>query len=270
MKFYLIVAKGKQKGTPIPVSVDLFMIGSSKACQLRSKVRGVAEEHCMLVTRERKAFIRDMNGGEPTLVNGSVLSPGEEWPLHAGDRIEVGPFEFMVQMREKPLSQRDLEEWAATCLDTTLEQELFDEGADEFHKATTASAAAASILDILQAKRGIVRGRLRIGRDSGVIVVRFNDRFLVEEGEIALVKKELCDNLNQPNLRVLLDLKNVKRMSTAAVTMLGEMYKWLRSWGSRLALCRVRGELQGILTTMSMEERLPLFHDKRSALAAKW
>jgi anti-anti-sigma regulatory factor len=269
MKFYLIVAKGKQKGTPIPITVDLFMIGSGAVCQLRSKVPGVAEEHCALVAREKKVFIRDMTSGEPTLVNGSVIPPGTEWPLHAGDRIEVGPFEFIIQMREKPLSQRDLEEWAAHCLDTTIEQELYDEGADEFHKPTTASAAAANILDHLQAQRGIVKGRLRIGKDSGVTIVRFNDRFLVEEGEIALVKKELCDNLGKPNLRVLLDCKNVTRMSTNAVTMLGEMYKWLRSWGSSVALCRVRSELQGILTTMSME-KIPVFHDKRMAIGSRW
>jgi anti-anti-sigma regulatory factor len=269
MKFYLIVAKGKKKGTPIPISVDLFMIGSSRVCQLRSKMAGVAEEHCALVTREKKVFIRDMTSGEPTLVNGSVIPPSMEWPLHAGDRIEVGPFEFVIQMREKPLSQRDLEEWAATCLDNTVEQELYDEGADDFHQATTASAAAASILDKLQAQRGIVMGRLRIGRESGVTIVRFTDRFLVDEAEIALVKKELCDNLGRPNLRVLLDCKNVKRLSTAGVTMFGEMYKWLRSWGSTVALCRVRAELQGILTTMSME-KIRVFPDKKTALTERW
>ena len=30
MKFYLIVAKGKHKGLPIDIKVDLFMIGSRK------------------------------------------------------------------------------------------------------------------------------------------------------------------------------------------------------------------------------------------------
>ena len=40
---------------------------------------------------------------------------------------------------------------------------------------------------------------------------------LVEESEIQHVKKELTDNLNRPNLRILLDLKNVRRMSTNAL-----------------------------------------------------
>src|SRR5260370_40954376 len=104
--------------------------------------------------------------------------------------MEGGPLEFMIQFREKPLSGRDLEEWAAKCLDVTVEHELFDEEADEFHKSTTASAAAASIIDKLQAQRGLVMGRLRIGRESGVTTLRFNDTQLVAESEDALVKLE--------------------------------------------------------------------------------
>ena len=34
MKFFLIVAKGKKQGMPIPVEIDLFLIGSGPVCQL--------------------------------------------------------------------------------------------------------------------------------------------------------------------------------------------------------------------------------------------
>jgi len=269
MKFYLIVARGKQKGFPIPITVDLFMIGSSEMCQLRARQPGIGEEHCALVTRERKVFIRDMNSGEPTTLNGTLVPPGEECPVHAGDRLEVGPLEFMIQFREKPLSQKDLEEWAARCLDVTLEQELFDEDADDFHQQTTAASAAASIIDKLQAQRGLVMGRLRIGRDQGVTTVRFNDAKLVDESEVALVKKELCHYLGKANLRVLLDFKNVRRMSTSGVQMIGDFYTWLKPWGSTMALCRVREDLKAILRTLDLA-KIPLFKDKREAIDARW
>jgi len=269
MKFYLIVAKGKHKGMPIEIKVDLFLIGAKKICQLHSNKPGVGEEHCALVTRERKVFLRDLNSGEATLINGSLVPPGEEWPVHAGDLLEVGPLEFMIQFREKALSQRDLEEWAAKCLDVSSEKELFgDQEEDAFHQPTDASEAAAKIIDKLQAQRGLVMGRLRIGRDGTVTTVRFNDTHLVEESEIALIKKELTEFLAQPNLRVLLDFKNVRRMSTAAVNMLSEFYTWLRPWGSNLAFCRVRSDLQPILVTMGLN--IPLFPDKRLAMAARW
>ena len=83
----------------------MFLIGSKDVCQLRSKLPGIAEEHCALVTRDRKVFIRDLDSGQPTRLNGAIIPPGQEWPLHAGDRLAVGPMEFVVQFHEKELSK---------------------------------------------------------------------------------------------------------------------------------------------------------------------
>src|SRR3954465_3053712 len=121
MKFYLIVAKGSKQGLPIPVNVDLFLIGSDPMCQLRKDRLG--GKHCALMVRDEKVFIRDMDSGQSTLVNGSVMPPSEEWPLHAGDRIGVGSLEFLVQLQEHALSGKDLEEWALRCLDTRHEDD---------------------------------------------------------------------------------------------------------------------------------------------------
>lgn len=268
-KFYLIVAKGKHKGMPIPITMDLFMIGTAKMCQLRSKVEGVGEEHCVLIIRDRKIFLRDMASGYTTTLNGELVPGGEEWPMHPGDRLEIGPLEFVIQFREQPLSGKDLEEWAARSLDVTVEGEIWDEEADEFHKSTSASQAAASIIDRLQAMKGMVKGRLRLGKESGVTTVRFNDNQMVDEGEIAFIKKELCDNLNRNNLRVLLDCKNLRRISTGGVKMLGEVYTWLKGWGSTMALCRVHADLLPILATLDLAQ-IPVFADKPAALAARW
>lgn len=274
MKLFLIAAKGKHQGMPIPIKIDLFLIGSDNMCQMRSDRPGIGKQHCALVTRERKVFIRDMNSGDVTLVNGKVVTPGEEWPLHAGDRLEIGPLEFLVQFHEKPLSQRDLEEWALKCLDQAEDHLHEDADADPLYQghedAVNASQAAASILDVLTARRGVIKGRLRVGLELGVTVVRFNDRHLVEESEIALVSKELREELTRPNLRVLLDCKNVRRMSSAAAEMILETQHWLRAKGSSLALCRVRPELQPILNTLHILESVKLFPDKKVAIAARW
>jgi anti-anti-sigma regulatory factor len=267
MKFYLIVAKGPKKGMPIPITVDLFLIGSDKMCQLRKDTLG--PKHCALVTRENKVFIRDFDSGKPTLVNGNLLPPGEEWPLHPGNRIEVENLEFMIQFRERPLSQKDLEEWAAHCLDHSSDHEMVSEEQDEFHKPTNASEAAQSIIDKLTLQKGLVKGRLRVGLDHGITTVRFNDVMLVDEGEITRVKRELCDNLSKPGLRVLLDCKNLRRLSTSAVNMFREVNSWLKPWGSSMALCRLRPELKGILGTLHLD-KIPHFDDKSTALYGKW
>lgn len=264
MKLYLIVAKGSKKGMPIPITADLFLIGADRICQLRKASLGA--KHCAVVIRARKVFVRDMDSGLPTVINGEAMHAGDECPVQAGDRIEVGPLEFMVQYREQPLSQRDLEEWAASCLDVDRVNEIDDEDDEYYTPPTTATGAAQAIIDRLQAQKGLVKGRLRIGREADVTVVRVNVRTLVEEAEVTQLRKELCDSLNRSNLRVLLDLKNVKRMSTAGVMMLIEFNRWLKPWGNTLALCRIRPDLLKMLGTLH-DEQIRTFPDRDTAIA---
>jgi len=275
MKFFLIVAKGKRQGEPIPIELDLFLIGSGKMCQLRAVHEHIGAQHCALATRDRKVFIRDLNSGQPTLVNGAEIPDSEEWPLHAGDIIEVGPLQFMVQYHEKALSRRDLEEWALTCLDADSARHLsamdrLEAAAGSSAEPENAASAASAILDRLSAKKGIVKGRLRVSREEGLTVVRLNDLYLVDEAELALIKKELHDNLNRPNLRVLLDLKNIQRMSSAAAEMLADLKKWLAGFGNSLALCRLRPDLQQMLQAFPSAKSLTYFADKSDAFAEKW
>src|SRR5262249_24443450 len=125
------------------------------------------------------------------------------------------------------------------------------------------------IMDKLAAMKGHIQGRLRIGREQGVVTVKFNDTMLVEESQIVHVKKELTDNLNRQNLRILLDLKNVRRMSTNAITMLMEFSRWIRPFGSTIAMCRIRPEMREMMDVMRMAN-IPIYPDKPTAFGAKW
>jgi hypothetical protein len=267
MKFYLIVSKGSKKGMPIPIFADLFMLGSDKMCQLRAKQ--LPPEQCALIVRENKVFVRDMGSEHSTIVNGSAIPTASEWPMHAGDKLEVGPLEFIIQLREKSLSQKDLEEWAASCLDQDTDRLIYDDPSFVDLAPTNAAEAAGAMIDQMNLVKGLLKGRLRIGMDRGVTVVRINDGKLVDDSEIAFIKKELCDNLGQPNLRVLLDFKNLQRASTGGVVMIREFYYWLTSWGSRMAICRVRRDLLHYLTAFS-QDKIPIFSDKKEAMSAKW
>ncbi|MEZ6139286.1 MAG: FHA domain-containing protein [Zavarzinella sp.] len=275
MKFYLIVANGKKKGIPIPIEIDLFLIGSGKACQLRTVHDDLAAQHCALIMRDRKVFVCDLGSGLPTYVNDQMMDPHVEWPLHSGDLLTVGPLKFMVQYREKVLSKKDLEEWALRCLDQHGVQrqsalDRIDEVASHSDEYENAAKAASAIIDVLNAQKGIVRGRLRISREGAITVVRVNDLYLVEDAELALLNRELHENLNRPNLKVLLDLKHVKRMSSPAVEMFDNFVSWLHNQGSRLAICRIRDELKQMLQTYPKTSSLKFFADKQKALSGSW
>lgn len=275
MKFFLIVAKGKKRGMPIPIEVDLFLIGSGKMCQLRANHPDIAEQHCAFAVRGRKVFIRDLGSGKATMVNGEVMPASEEWPLHKGDLITVGPLEFRINFHEKQLSQRDLEEWALKQLDedtgpkVSALEELEAVNKMAYDRNDAASVANA-IISRLNAQKGVLRGRLRISQDGTVTVVRLQDQYLVDDAELVHLRKELHENLNHPNLRVLLDFKNVRRMSSAAAELLAEFADWLRRYGSSLAMCRLRPELHAMMQAMQSVYTFRIFPDKETALAQRW
>src|SRR5207249_837887 len=144
---YLVVVKGKQKGTVIPVTGELFLIGTEPVCQLRVHHREVGGQHCAVVTRDDKVFVRDMDSGRPTLINDREMPSGAEWPIHARDRLTVGPLQVAVQLSETALSQRDAQEWASSFLDEVGKGR--DKAGAGAGRPTGAAGAAAAVLGFM-------------------------------------------------------------------------------------------------------------------------
>jgi anti-anti-sigma regulatory factor len=266
MKFYLVIAKGPKLGLPIHVDIDLFLLGSTPMCQLRSP--HLADRHCALVTRDNKVFLRDFDGGQPTYLNEEQMPAGAEYRVHAGDLIGVGPLEFIVEFGEGELSQNDAEEWAATSLDVGGVTTVLDE-VEHSNRVDNAQQAAAQILDRLTLLKGAIKGRLRISREYGLMVARFNDSVIIDEAEIAQIQRELRDNLGMPNQRIVLDFKNVERLSSRGVVMIRDLASWIGIRGSKLAMCRVRSEIQTAIGNI-LSTPILIFADKATALDAKW
>ena len=116
----------------------------------------------------------------------------------------------------------------------------------------------------------MIKGRLRISREGGITVVRVNDVYLVEDAELALINHELHEHLESPYLRVLIDMKNVKRLSSQAAEMFANLRGWLRPKGSRMAFCRLRSEFESMLRAYPVTNDLQMFAEKPKALSAKW
>jgi anti-anti-sigma regulatory factor len=271
MHLYLVVASGKKKGQWIPIKADLFVMGSSENCQLRSHLQGIGPQHCAIVRRENKAFVRDLDSAGLTMLNERVVDPKEEWPLHSGDRLTVGPLQFTVRVREAEFSHHDLEEWGNKSMDKLDEAgEQYLWGKEPDGRPSTPADAAASILNTLKAERGITKGRLRIGLEAGITTVRFNDIYLVEEAELARIRRELHEHLMRPNLRILLDFKDVRRMSSLGVQMIEALHCQIINWGSSLALCRMEPEILKNLKKLQLLVKVPYFKDKASALKEPW
>jgi anti-anti-sigma regulatory factor len=273
MQLYLIVAKGKHQGMPILIKVDLFLMGSEKLCQLRSSLPGIAPQHCALITRDKKVFVRDLGGGK-TFVNHELVPAETEWPLHKGDRLAVGPLEFTVQFQEKQSAQPGEQAWAQRALDhdnTRAQPEFEDDEEEEALAGMPATAAAAAaLLGKLKMQKGVVKGRLRIMVHGDITQICFNDHNMVEWAEISFLKRELLDAARRPNQRVLLDFKNVRRMSSTAADMIQDVCRHVRDHGGSVAFCRVRSEIRTMMETLGIFASLRYFDDKKTALDATW
>ena len=65
-------------------------------------------------------------------------------------------------------------------------------------------------------------------------------------------------------------MKNVKRMSSSAVEMVASLRLWLRPFGSKLAMCRLKSEFVDMFHTYPSTQDLKIFDSKEKAFSAKW
>jgi hypothetical protein len=87
----LVVCNGRQAGVRRPLTSPAMLIGQASCCDVRLNVEGVRPVHCVLSGVPGAFHLRDLAGGNSTLVNGKPFTAG---PLEDGDLIAVGPFQF--------------------------------------------------------------------------------------------------------------------------------------------------------------------------------
>jgi predicted component of type VI protein secretion system len=95
MAVNLIVLSGVHQGRRIPIAVPEFLIGRDPSCHLRPASQSVQWQHCAILSKRGRIFLRDETGTGGTLVNRRLLVGGEV-ELVDGDHIAVGPLLFLV------------------------------------------------------------------------------------------------------------------------------------------------------------------------------
>lgn len=101
MKLQLVVkTQGKMNGKSIPVPLSQFLIGRDPQCHLRPASALISKRHCAVLIKGDRAFVRDFNSTNGTMVNDQAVKGESE--LKDGDSLKVGPLEFQVALELTP------------------------------------------------------------------------------------------------------------------------------------------------------------------------
>lgn len=95
MKLNLIVNDGAHKGKAIPITKKEFVIGRDPKCHLRPSSGAVSKRHCVLIFRDNRLYVRDMNSTNGTFINDQQIKGEHE--LNNEDKLSIGPLSFIVQ-----------------------------------------------------------------------------------------------------------------------------------------------------------------------------
>lgn len=91
-----VTTQGATEGKVIPITVPQFTIGRDPQCHLRPASALISKKHCTLQIRDGKAYVRDHESTNGTLVNDQRVEG--EIELKNQDTLKVGPLTFVVRI----------------------------------------------------------------------------------------------------------------------------------------------------------------------------
>lgn len=93
-------SEGARTSARVPPAQARFTIGRDPACDwaLPDRTLALSARHCEIVRTTAGPLLRDLSTNG-TFINGSAARMPADHPLRDGDRIEAGPFTFLVSLK---------------------------------------------------------------------------------------------------------------------------------------------------------------------------
>lgn len=101
MQVNLIFLKKDGTTSSFPLPSTVTFVGRRQDCDFCIPLMVVSRRHCEINMDFGKITVRDLKSRNGTLVNGQ---PIEETQVKAGDVLEIGPIEFVIQVDGVPAS----------------------------------------------------------------------------------------------------------------------------------------------------------------------
>lgn len=263
MSVRLKVVEGKPQGATIALHGKWFYIGRDPACQLRPKHDTVGDKHCALFLEGDYVEVKDLGCQAGTILNGRKLKPSISTPVHNGDKIQVGPLLFEIEVetaKSQPIAEGALPPHEGSLLDDD----------DEPSTSRIANRLIQRELGQGADPTKAVGTHLHAVMSEGVPCVTL-DMPRISDQMIPTLKKELANLAERPALtRLILDMRKVRHADDAAAEILLAFDKKLRDRGARLKLCELAPEVMDVLTKHGVLEKVPSFLDCHDAIWSAW
>lgn len=101
MKLSLLVLNaGQATGQAIAITVPQFIIGRDAKCNLRPASAMISKQHCALIIKDGKVYLKDFNSTNGTFLNDQPVK--NPVVLKNDDVLKVGPLSFKVAIEGQP------------------------------------------------------------------------------------------------------------------------------------------------------------------------
>jgi pSer/pThr/pTyr-binding forkhead associated (FHA) protein len=99
MELLLVMFTDKDERRDFPIKSKKATIGRNTECSLQIPLGMVSRRHCELRVKDGEVIVRDLGSSNGTYVNDRRI---QEYKLHAGDTLRVGPVIFTVVIDGEP------------------------------------------------------------------------------------------------------------------------------------------------------------------------
>ena len=111
--------------------------------------------------------------------------------------------------------------------------------------------------------------RLRIERDGGVTVIRFNDRNILDEASIQAIGEEILRQVEtSPSPKLLIDFTHVDHLSSAALGTLITVNNKVRQKDGQLRLCNIDPQIYEVFVITKLNKLFQIHKSTPEAMAS--
>lgn len=100
MNVSLVLHKKNGSKKVLPIRSNATILGRRNDCDLCIPLQVVSRRHCQLSQEANALKVRDLKSSNGTFINGAKIQ--DETMAKPGDRIQIGPLTFVVQIDGQP------------------------------------------------------------------------------------------------------------------------------------------------------------------------